>query len=370
MNEGKASAREVSNLFIWSAFKYYLRQDTDSYIVFSPVRYFKTVGLAQKRMIKGYIFNREHFHATPSAISCILWSNEKYNQEIFDFEVFDIVDNTIKQGKNIITKKCYKTLVPLCDNRSFPTDIVGSVWCNSDGYEISGARIDTKAFYNPNIIGFLGAPSFSMDKINQRLVRQMFYHHGGGFYLRSDNYLSQLPLWVSKHLPLDNWWEKNLYCTTSDGGDRYTKDKAFLKYCLIYTCLSNQNKCLSFLGSDNREYQNELCFEEKALAYKDLQKFSAEIGLNAEEEELLQIWSSIWQSAKATKNYESHWNYGVYQITKELNTTHTVLNSKGKEEQVYDYPLLNGDLITLRNKLKEYYKKYITPKMFEYELIK
>ena len=84
----------------------------------------------------------------------------------------------------------------------------------------------------------------------------------------------------------------------------------------------------------------------------------------------MQIWSSILQSAKATKNYESHWNYGVYQITKELNTTHTVLNSKGKEEQVYDYPLLNGDLITLRNKLKEYYKKYITPKMFEYELIK
>ena len=163
--------------------------------------------------------------------------------------------------------------------------------------------------------------------------------------------------------------DKDIYFTTSDGGNKYTEDKEFLKYCLIYTCLSNQNKCLSFKGSDNRDYQNELCFEENALAFKDLQKFRAEIGLNAEEEELLALWSKILSESKQTQNYDSHWNYGVYQITKELNTYEEVKVGKSKKN-VYDYPELNGDLISLRDKLKAYYKKYITPKMFEYELIK
>lgn len=365
LNEGRASAREISNLFVWSAFKYYLRQTTDSYIVFSPVRYFKTVGLAQKKMLKGFIFNRAYFHATASAISCILWSNMDFSHEDYIFEVFDIQNNELVKLTDITTKKCHNTLLPLFDMKPCDTDISGSVWCNSDGYEITGSRIDTKSFYNSNIVAFLGAPSFSMDKINQRLVRQMFYHHGGGFYIRSYNYLKQLPLWVSKQIPIDDWWEKNLYCTTSDGGDKYTKDKDFLKYCLIYTCLSNQNKCLSFKGSDGRDYQNELCFDNDALALKDLK----EMELNEDEKELIELWNKILSEAKQTKDYDSYWRYGVYQITKELNTYKEVGSGKNKKK-VYDYPELNGDLNTLRVKLKEYYKKYIISKMFEYELIK
>ena len=42
---------------------------------------------------------------------------------------------------------------------------------------------------------------------------------------------------------------------------------------------------------------------------------------------------------------------------------------KGKKK-VYDYPLLNGDLNTLRTKLKEYYVSHIKYKMFKYQLIK
>lgn len=33
-----ASTNDMGNAFIWSAFKYYLRQETDSYIVYSPVK--------------------------------------------------------------------------------------------------------------------------------------------------------------------------------------------------------------------------------------------------------------------------------------------------------------------------------------------
>ena len=62
-------------------------------------------------------------------------------------------------------------------------------------------------------------------------------------------------------------------------------------------------------------------------------------------------------------------NHGVYQITKELNTF--TEEKKGKcKKKVYDYPQLNGDLNTLRTKLKEYYVSHIKERMFKYQLIK
>lgn len=83
-----------------------------------------------------------------------------------------------------------------------------------------------------------------------------------------------------------------------------------------------------------------------------------------------QSFGMIYQSLlKKTKNYDSDLSYGVYQIIKELNTFKRVKVGR-TNKKVYDYPDLNGDLETLRVKLKEYYKKYITDKMFEYELVK
>lgn len=81
------------------------------------------------------------------------------------------------------------------------------------------------------------------------------------------------------------------------------------------------------------------------------------------------MWKKILEKAKKTKNYDSKWNYGVYQISKELNTFEKV-GTGSKKQNVYDYPELNGNLNTLRAKLKAYYKKYISEKMFTYELVK
>ena len=152
------------------------------------------------------------------------------------------------------------------------------------------------------------------------------------------------------------------------GGDAYTHDNDFLKSCLIYTCLSNQNKCLSFDGSDSRYYRNELCFDTTngdTVASADLTKMT----LDVDEENLLSLWNKILSEAKKTQNYNSELTYGVYQITKELNTFKKVGSGKTKKT-VYDYPILNGYLETLRISLKEYYKTHITEKMFEYELLK
>ena len=74
------ATNELSNAFIWSAFKYYLRQPTDAYIVFSPIKYWKSQKLITKEFVKGFAFNRKHFHASTSAtVSCIYWSNEQNN---------------------------------------------------------------------------------------------------------------------------------------------------------------------------------------------------------------------------------------------------------------------------------------------------
>lgn len=370
LNEGKASAREISNLFIWSGFEYYLRQDTDSYILFSPVKYFKNVGLARKEFIDGFIFNRKYFHATESTISCILWSNvDDFITETFNFPAYNIEDEMIVHVADVTVKKVHNTFINYYDKRSFMDDTECSVWCGSDGNEMPfSKRIDTKSVYNDNIICALGAPGFNLDAMKRCLVRQQFYRHGLVFYVRKDNYLHKLPLWVAKLLPQDNWYDKDLYNTTSDGGDAYTHDENFLKSCLIYTCLSNQNKCLSFTGSDGRYYRNELCFDTTngdTVASVDLARMS----LDEEEKELLKLWKDILEEAKKTKEYKKELTYGVYQITKELNTSRKIGSGKSKKT-VYDYPILNGYLEALRINLKKYYKSHITEKMFEYELLK
>ena len=50
--KGTAS-NDLGSAFIWSGFKYYLRQPTDSYIVFSPVKYWKALHLVKKQFLGG-----------------------------------------------------------------------------------------------------------------------------------------------------------------------------------------------------------------------------------------------------------------------------------------------------------------------------
>lgn len=49
---------DLGNAFIWSGFEYYLRQPTDSYVVYSPVKYWKAQHLVNKKFIAGFGFNR------------------------------------------------------------------------------------------------------------------------------------------------------------------------------------------------------------------------------------------------------------------------------------------------------------------------
>jgi len=391
-NEKNSSSQELSNLFIWSGFHYYLRQPTDSYIVFSPVKYFKSTGIVNKHLIKAYLFNRKYFHATESSISCVLWSNEDADENAWAATVVDIKDDICVKRHDVCIQKCFSTITALFGSPKSDNDVVTDVACSSDGFPIVYVKNKGRQpIFNTNIIGYIEATAYPIAALSRALVRCNLKHgldKGEGYHLRRDNYLEMLPLWTAKLFPQDNWYEKDVYFTTSDGGDAYTKDPQFLKSCLIYTCLSNQNKCLSFRGSDGRDYQNELCLdnsktaftgmpvpvsaiEELPLALKDLNRYAMNPAtrLDDEEQALMSLWRKIMEEARKTANYDPHWNYGVYQITKELNTYEEIGTGRSKKLQ-YHYPELNGDLETLRKLLKDYYKNHITAKMFEYELLK
>ena len=371
LKEKRGSVRELSNLFIWSGFNYYMRSETDSYIIFSPVKYFKTIGLVKKKFIDGFAFNRKYFHATDSVISCVLWANIDEIANEWTLKVVDISDSG-KTPDKIVIKEVSNNVAQYNDLRKFDEDVVTNVACKASGIPISDWVYNKgrRAIYNDNIIGYMVVLGFPLKEMTRNIVRCNYktgLEQSTGYHLRQDNYLLKLPVWCSKYCPTDNWWEKDTFVTCSDGGDAYTKDKDFLKSCLLYTCLSNQNKCLSFDGSDGRRYQNELCFddsrEKQPIALTDLMKYG---NFDDDEKALLNIWRRIIEEARQTANYNPDYNYGVYQITKELNTFFE--DEKGKKTP--DYKELNGDLDTLRTMLKTYYKSHITEKMFKYELLK
>ena len=395
-NSSIATARDLSNQFIYSGVKHYLRQDTDSYIVFSPIKYWKTIGLVDLKFEDGFLFNRKGFHATESAISCILWSNKPGDNETISLRKCNISNSDIADDGVCTHTKAYDSFSEkYFDCAIHEDDEECGVFCEADGTETSGRKCSGKSYYNENIIAYMRTTAMAINAQQRYLTRQKIFN-AAGFYLRRDTYIEKLPMFAAKLLPQDSWDEKDVYFTTSDGGDAYTKDDDFLKACLLYTVLSNQNKCLSFLGSDGRMYQNELCLDnskyertkedakkegkeitlgskEEAemlellpVAYRDLMEYEE---LDDDEKELFELWKKILEEAMETEGYDSELNYGVYQITKALNTFKEEKQGKGKKK-VYDYPLLNGDLNTLRTKLKEYYVSHIKDKMFKYQLIK
>lgn len=356
------ATNEIANQFIWSAFKYYLRNKKDSYIVFSPIKYWKQYELFNATAQKAFAFNRKHFHASVSTILCVLWNNEIDSAENINAEAYDIKDNEAIFVSNISIRKTKQPISRFYTKLSVTQKDENFIWCNKDGSEAKGKKASVKSYFNQNIIAYLEADSFQIAPLKRNITTACLYD-GHGCYITRDQYISTLPIWVAKYIPLDNWYENDVYCTTSDGGDRYTKDRDFLKSCLIYTCLSRYNKCLSFDGSDGRFYRNELCFHKDAVAMGDLAKFK----LDDEEKKLLEVWNRVLEKAATTGKMVKKFTYGPYQIEQEINTFHK--DETGKKN-IYDYPELNAELNTLKVLLKTYYKTHIREKMFEYELVK
>ena len=367
-NSNVSTARDISNQFIWSGWNFYIKKPDDHFVLFSPIKYWKSLGLGEREFIDGFLFNRQHFHAGPSAVSCILWQNTDDSCEKLTLKTFDIdtkrtleqEDDEIVGLEDIEIKKAKTTLTPYFEKRIFKDDTRDGIYLDPSGNEVKRTT-STTANANKNIIAYMFAGGFSVDVKHIALVRTTIFN-GRGFYLRSDNFIEKLPLFAAKLYPQKNWYERDVYFTTADGGDRYLKDKDFLKTCFIFACLSQRNHCRSFDGSDGRFYKNELCFDKGTLASSKVKNYK----LTKDEQDLLDTFTDMLTKAKHTKNYNKKYTYGTYQIDEELNTRFKNEN----DEWIYDYPELNTAINSLKTKLARYYEAVIQPKLFEYELLK
>ncbi len=378
--EIKGSAtNDLGNAFIWSGFKYFLRQDTDSYIVYSPVKYWKAQHLICKEFIEGFAFNRKHFHTHIDAcVSCILWSgkDDKTLKE-FQIEGFDIqYDNSLKSYGFLPVKSINKKYSELYyDKRSFSNDTKTGILVGLDGTEKIGGKQRNKPLSNDNIIGYLIANTSGFDNpdLNGGLLIAARYD-GNGFHLRKDNYLEKLPMYcASRYITYNRQWtERARIMKSADGAAKFFSDikngklNQYLLKCLLFTCVEMQNHIRSFIGSDGKLYRNELCLDTtngETIASKDIKCLIAD----ELETKIINQWNLILNCAKITKNYDSKLTYGLYQIWVELNTY-----KKDEEtgKNVYDYPELNGNLRTLKQMVKSYYNNEIVPALFEYEFLK
>lgn len=417
-----AKSNDMSNVFIWSAFKYYLRKPSDSAVIFSPLKYWKLGDdWFNHQAGKALAFNRKYFHANASTVNtCIMWKNVKAAPNDNGGEQLKLVPYDIKDakapnydtgtlakvnmnGEKLIGKRVHNHFSDTYyEERKESNDIIQqkekpyplqpkAIWSAFNGLEARDKKLTSNAKYNPDIVCYMkaGGTTYENARSNTHFIRNTEYD-GHGFHLRSDNYLIKLPIfaagWWSSYL--DDWWKFGVYYRSGDGVDKFNRDvKAgkldhWLNQVLFYTCLENYNKIRSLHGSDGRWYYNELCLDNNkgqvddpndksdnvTLASQQLSDFLK--NLDDDEQIMYNLWLKILDEAKATASYDKRKNYGIYQINDELNTSHKVKTARGREKKVYDYPALNGDLLTMRGLIKDYYHSHIQENLFKYEFIK
>ena len=373
-----SATNDLGNAFVWSGFKYYLRQPTDSYVVFSPAKYWKAQHLIDKKYLGGVAFNRRWFHTNIDAcITVILWSSENDKLDVLVVRGFDIDKATgrlvdcgslpVKRIHQMYSKHYY-------DKRTFSDDSEDGILVQHNGSEAVGQKMRLTPRYNTNIVGYLVAdgPGFDNPDLHSVLVAAGMYN-GNGFYLRADNYLKKLPMFcASRYINYNRaWTERARIMKSADGAARFDADAAsgkldqWLHKCLLFTCMEMQNHMRTFKGSDGRFYRNELCLDTtngETLASKDLKALK----MNDAETSIVNQWNTLMDYAKQTKEYDSHLTYGVYQIFAEIDTSY-------KDEEgntVWNNIEVHSALQTLKTLVKDYYNKEIVPILFEYEFLK
>lgn len=369
---------DLGNAFIWSGFKYYLRQPTDSYIVYSPVKYWKAQHIISKKFLDGYAFNRRHFHTNIDAcIMCALWSNEDDDATEFTLAGYDIdstgeltekVDLPVKKVIDMYSTKYYEKSV-------FSDATYDGIHTGLNGLEAdASAKRRIKPMYSKDMLGYLVADSVGFDNPDAKsslLVAGRY--NGNGCYIRKDNYLEKLPMFcASRYITYNReWTERARIMKSADGADRYQADIAsgkldqWLRKCLLFTCIEMQNHMRTFTGSDGRFYRNELCLDTTngpTIASEDIKKLSP----NEAEKKILAQWDLLMSEVKKTKEYDSSLTYGLYQIFAEIDTSYKDEDNK----TVWNNIEVHSALQTMKTLCKEYYNKEIVPTLFEYEFIK
>lgn len=372
------AVNDMGNAFIWSGFQFYLRQPTDSYVVYSPVKYWKAQHMINRHFIAGFGFNRKWFHTNIDAfISVILWSQEEALIDDITVVGYDIgLDGELICVGDIPIRRIHDTYsAKYFDKRTFPDDENDGIVCEATGLErISTNTIRCVPVYNKNCLGYMVVYTSGFDNpdLHSYLMVSGKYD-GNGFYMRTDNYLEKLPMFcASRYITYNRaWTERARIMKSADGSVRFYKDvksgklDQWLRKCLLFTCLEMQNHMRTFTGSDGRFYRNELCFDTTngdTFAYKDIQALK----MVPTEKQLMQQWDILLAAVKKTKEYNKALTYGVYQIFAEIDTSY----KDEDDNTVWNNIEVHSALQTLKTLVKEYYNQEIVPTLFEYEFLK
>ena len=316
---------ELGHQFIWSAWKYI---KPDEYILYSPIKYWKLYNLSNRKLINGTLCKSELFN-TPNKFSISLMH---WNKEISQSE--EIIVNIEDSKETIKIKKC---------KERFEYD---------------------KTKYNSEVIAKYRAESFMMGNANVYLSN---FNNGTTIWKRSkpihkENILEVIPLFVAKlkYLHYNDWTEKMILFNSFDGEGKYKEDDEFKHSCLLFTCLSDSNRCIS-----SESLKNQLCLSQGTIAdslLSDRQKQS----------NLIKLWNELLKEVKEYPEYNKNYKYGLYQIQKDINIKIDTgnFNKKGEPTKAIKYPTLDEKIKKLKLELKDFYKQEIEKKLFKYELLK
>ena len=312
---------DVANKFIWSGFKYFF----DYYVIYSPVKYFKSQDLINKEFNEGVIVNRTDFHATEAGISIMSWKNEDAANDSWQLE-------------NCLVKKI---------NKGIET-IRGTYKKKDEGEDVWYEVIN-------------GTPDFKNGIItNNRTFSKLKAKRGGFINVDDANLKKRLPLFAANCYTCKDYTEKEVIMKSGDGGTAYQNDNEFLEDCFIWCCLTDKNKCWS--GA----FQNEMALSQNSKADQivDLKQ--------PHRLAIKRSWDNVLNEAKKCKEYNSNWKYGLAQIINDLNLDDPtgVKNKKGQTLMQKRYPKLDAQITSFKEDLKEFYDKYIKDKLFQYELLK
>ena len=322
--KGKASV-DLANKFIWSGFKWFF----DYYVVYSPIKYWKSQHLIDKKFLEGCIANRADFHATEGGISIISWKNEDTVNEHVTLQAR--VGNEIK---DIVVKKVHTgigKILPAINERNY--DVIYTSY--------SGTPDRQHGQLNSSGAGSGNAGGVSYCLVNDELKKR-------------------LPLFVANCYACKDFTEKEIIMKSGDKGTLYQEDREFLEDCFLWCCLTDRNKCIS-----DRTRQNEMALEQNSKADQIVDRTGYRM-------DLIREWRNVITQAKACEEYNPNYKYGLAQIISDLdiNIDTAITDKNGKFLQKKKNQALDDAIISLKTELKKFYSNYLEPKLFEYELLK
>lgn len=387
--DNKRFANDLANIFIWSGFEYYLKKPEDSYIIYSPIKYWKTQHIVHNKTFKeGYILNKHYFHAISKDATTLIWWQNKLDieKQFLNFKIRDIKDN----------KACVTDFIK--DNVDDPDNY----YIYRVNHQLSEILLNLPAKDKP--IVFVGASAFNFNFSGTQLYnsRLDMKGHGGGKETSIKTALNNLVAFATR-MYQDNeiikFWERNILVPCIEDPDfNYKNDLDFKIACLVYSSLSPRNNCISKY-KDGKYINTEIAFSEfkqdgnniifnKATASGILLKNNwGLININLKEAilDLLAQWNKILESIKKIPNFNENYNYNIYQISNELNPlgirdnenkfhfkdegNYDELKKIYRNETYYD-EILHSDIEDLKLRLKKFYKDHIKEKLFQYKLIR